>query len=71
MRSQCLYLWFKPASLIILHTVNAFTEVADKFSTRVLGEAEKVLADRERRTEKTAGTDGWDVQMLLRQVTRV
>ncbi len=54
-----------------LHTVNAFTEVADKFSTRVLGEAEKVLADRERRTEKTTGTDGWDVQMLLRQVTRV
>ena len=54
-----------------LHTVNTFTEVADKFSTRVLGEAEKVLADRERRAEKTAGTDGWDVQMLLRQVTRV
>jgi hypothetical protein len=54
-----------------LHTVNAFTEVADKFSTRVLGEAENVLADRERRAEKTGGTDGWDIQMLLRQVTKV
>lgn len=54
-----------------LHTVNIFTEVADKFSSRVLEEAESVLADRERRAEKTAGTDGWDVQMLLRQVTRV
>ena len=54
-----------------LHTVNVFTEVADKFSSRVLEEAESVLVDRERRAEKTAGTDGWDVQMLLRQVTRV
>jgi len=54
-----------------LHTVNAFTEVADKYSTRVLEEAERVLADRESRAEKAAGTDGWDVQRLLRQVTRV
>ena len=54
-----------------LHTVNVFTEVADKFSSRVLEEAETVLAERDRRTERTAGTDGWDVQMLLRQVTRV
>jgi hypothetical protein len=54
-----------------LHTVNAFTEVADKFSTRVLGEAERVLSERERRAEKAGGTDGWDVKMLLRQVTRV
>jgi hypothetical protein len=54
-----------------LHTVNAFTEVAGKYSSRVLEEAEKVLAERERRSEKTAGTDGWDVQVLLRQVTRV
>jgi len=54
-----------------LHTVNAFTEVADKFSTCLLGEAERVLSERERRAEKTAGTDGWDVKMLLRQVTRV
>lgn len=54
-----------------LHTVNTFTEVADKFGSRVLEEAEKVLADREARAEKTAGTDGWDVQRLLRQVTRV
>jgi hypothetical protein len=54
-----------------LHTVNAFTEVADKFSSRVLEEAEKVLADREKRAEKQGGTEGWDVQKLLRQVTRV
>jgi hypothetical protein len=54
-----------------LHTVNAFTDVADKFSSRVLGEAEKILAERERCAERTAGTDRWDVQMLLRQVTRV
>ena len=54
-----------------LHTVNVFTEVADKFSTRVLDEAENILAEKERRAEKTAGTDGWDVQMLLRRVTRV
>ena len=54
-----------------LYTVNAFTEVADKFSTRVLEEAEKVLSDRDRRAERAAGTDGWDVQMLLRRVTRV
>ena len=54
-----------------LHTVNAFTEVADKFSSRVLEEAEKVLADREKRAEKQGGTEGWDVQELLRQVTRV
>ena len=31
-----------------LHTVNAFTEVADKYSSRVLEEVEKVLAERER-----------------------
>ena len=54
-----------------LHTVNTFTEVADKFGSRVLEEAESVLADRTRRVEKNAGTAGWDVQMLLRQVTRV
>ena len=54
-----------------LHTVNAFTEVVDKFSTRVLREAEKELVDRERCVEKTAGTGGWDVQMLLRLATRV
>ena len=54
-----------------LHTVNMFTEVADKFGSRVLEEAERVLADRDRRAERTAGTDGWDVQRLLRQVTRV
>jgi hypothetical protein len=54
-----------------LHTVNAFTEVADKFSSRVLEEAGKVLADREKRAEKQGGTEGWDVQKLLRQVTRV
>ena len=54
-----------------LHTVNTFTEVADKFGSRVLEEAERVLAERERRAEKSAGTDGWDVQRLLRQVTRV
>src|SRR5271170_8252059 len=46
-----------------LHTVNTFTEVADKFSSRVLEEAEKVLSDRQNRAERTAGTDGWDVQM--------
>jgi hypothetical protein len=54
-----------------LHTVNAFADVADKFSSRVLEEAEKVLADKERHAVKTAGTDGWDVKTLLRQVTRV
>jgi len=54
-----------------LHTVTAFTEIADKFSSRVLEEAEKVLSHRDKKVERTAGTDGWDVQMLLRQVTRV
>lgn len=54
-----------------LHTINAFTDIADNFSTRVLEEAEKVLSDRERLAEETAGTDGWDVRTLLRQVTRV
>lgn len=54
-----------------LHTVSAFAEMADKYSTRVLEEAERVLADRENRAEKAAGTDGWNVQRLLRQVTRV
>ena len=54
-----------------LHTVGAFTEGADKFSSQVLEEAEKVLSERTRRAERTAGTEGWDVQNLLRQVTRV
>jgi len=54
-----------------LHTVTAFTEIADKFSSRVLEEAEKVLSHRDQQVERTAGTTGWDVQMLLRQVTRV
>jgi len=54
-----------------LHTVGAFTEGADKFSSQVLEEAEKVLSERSRRAERTAGTEGWDVQNLLRQVTRV
>jgi hypothetical protein len=54
-----------------LHTVNAFTEGADKFSSQVLEEAEKVLSERSIRAERTAGTEGWDVQNLLRQVTRV
>jgi len=54
-----------------LHTVSAFTEGADKFSSQVLEEAEKVLSERTRRAERTAGTEGWDVQNVLRQVTRV
>lgn len=54
-----------------LHTVAAFAEMADKLSSNVLEEAERVLSSRESRVERTAGTDGWDVQMLLRQVTRV
>jgi Mis12-Mtw1 protein family len=53
-----------------LHTVHAFTEGADKFSSQVLQEAEKVLDERQQRAERTSGTDGWDVQNLLRQVTR-
>ena len=54
-----------------LHTVNSFVQVADKFSSRILAEAEHALVERQREAEKEAGTDGWDVQMLLRQVTRV
>jgi hypothetical protein len=53
-----------------LHTVDTFTDVADKFGSRILEEAEKVLANVDKRAMKTAGTEGWDVQSLLRQVTR-
>ena len=54
-----------------LHTVSQFTEMADKLGSSVLEEAERVLSERDKRVERAAGTDGWDVQMLLRQVTRV
>jgi hypothetical protein len=54
-----------------LHTVTQFTEIADKFGSKVLEEAERVLSERDERVERAAGTDGWDVQMLLQQITRV
>jgi hypothetical protein len=54
-----------------LHTINSFTDVADKFASKVLEEAEKVLSDIDKRAIQTAGTEAWDVQTLLRQVTRV
>jgi hypothetical protein len=54
-----------------LHTVATFTEIADAVSSSVLEEAEQVLSSRDKQVERTAGTDGWDVQMVLRQITRV
>lgn len=47
-----------------LHTVNAFTEVADKYSSRVLEEVEKVLAERE-----TVGKDCRNRRMGCTNVT--